>query len=145
MVTEKNYIPHLLKKINDRMFQQGNRDLAKLNLTLSQMNVMIYLVLVNEEHIAPLKDIEKKFEVSQATMAGIVSRLEAKDFVEAVNDPKDKRIKLVRITKKGNTFMEKHRKEMEEKDQKLVSGLTNAEQKELIRMLEIIYQTVKEL
>lgn len=138
-------IPHLLKKINDRMFQQANRDLAKLNLTLSQMHVLIYLMEINEEHIAPLKDIEKKFEVSQATMAGIVSRLEEKDFVEALTSPEDKRIKLVRISKHGMELMEEHRIEMEKKDKVVISGLTKDEQDDLFRMLQIVYETVKEM
>lgn len=141
----KDNIPHLLKKIDDRMFQQANRDLGKLNMTLSQMNILIYLMEVNEEHMSPLKDIEKKFEVSQATMAGIVSRLEEKGFVESVTNHKDKRIKLVRISTQGLNFMEKHRAAMDLKDKNIVSGLSKTEQKELLRMLEIVYETIKKM
>ena len=63
-------------------------------------------------------------------------RLEQKNFVESFGDSKDKRIKIVRITKKGEQFFQEadeHRKQTEEQ---LLSELTETEQEILLSLLK---------
>lgn len=48
-----------------------------------------------------MKELERYFGVAQSTIAGVVSRLEQKGFVEAFGDAADKRIKVVHITPAG--------------------------------------------
>lgn len=137
-------IPHLLKKIDDKMKTSADRELHALNLTFAQMHVLIYLMIETENHEAPLKQIEKRFEVAQATMAGIVSRLEAKGFVKGDVDPHDHRRKIVRLTPQGLDFLEHHREEMNKRDRELLSCLSEEEQQELIRLLNILYKKLSE-
>ena len=54
-----------------------------------------------EQKQRSMKELERKFCVAQSNVAGIISRLEQKNFVEAFGDASDKRIKLVHITLNG--------------------------------------------
>lgn len=137
-------ISHLLKKINDKMKTKADRELNALNLTYAQMHVLIYLMVETENQEAPLKQIEKRFEVAQATMAGIVSRLESKGFVYPASDPHDRRVKIVHLTPQGIDFLKRHREAMEEKDRQLVSCLSKDEQQELIRLLNVLYENLSD-
>ncbi len=131
----------LFKKINDRLFQRANSELARNDLTLSQMRVLHYLFR-QENRTAPMKAMERKFEVAQATMAGIVSRLEIKQFVEGFADPGDRRVKMVRLSDKGIDFLTKHHAFMEAGDSQLVDGFSEKEKEELYGYLQRIYANI---
>lgn len=139
---EELTIAMMLKKLNDEMNKRANADLERQNLTFSQMHVLIYLYRSDKEEI-PLKELERRFHVAQATMAGIVKRLEAKKFVSGRIDPDDKRVKLVSLTSSGREFMKENRKEMEEHDAYLVKDLSDEEQQEMKRLLTILYNTCR--
>jgi DNA-binding MarR family transcriptional regulator len=140
---EEMTIAMMLKKVNDELYKKANAELQKNNLTFSQMHVLIYLSR-SEKNDVPLKELEKKFQVAQATMAGIVQRLEAKKFIASRTDPADKRVKLVHLTAKGRRYMNENRLEMEQNDASLVRNLSEADQKELMRLLKVLYRTVRE-
>ena len=89
-----------IKKINDLMEKRANHQMQKEDLTFSQHHVLVYLIQC-PEYTAPLKELEKYFRVAQATMAGIVVRLESKGLVESSVSSKDKRVKMVTLTEEG--------------------------------------------
>lgn len=128
----------LFKKINDRLYQRANNELAKNDLTLTQMRVLHYLFR-QENQTASMKEMERKFEVAQATMAGIISRLEAKQFVEGYQDPKDRRVKMVRLSGKGESFLGEHHHAMELRDEELVTGFSDEQKEELYGYLQKVY------
>ena len=69
-----------------------------------------------------MKELERKFCVAQSTVAGIISRLEQKGFVEAFGDASDKRIKLVHITPDGEACCREAAGYMAEAEQMLLHG-----------------------
>ena len=125
----------LIKQINDSMRKQVNNHLRSCDLTMAQVGVLLEL-RKNTDQQMTLKELERSFRVAQSTAAGLVSRLEQKNFVESFGDSKDKRIKIVRITKKGEHFFQEadeHRKQTEEQ---LLSELTETEQEILLSLLK---------
>ena len=125
----------LIKQINDSMRKQVNNHLRSCDLTMAQVGVLLEL-RKNTDLQMTLKELERSFRVAQSTAAGLVSRLEQKNFVESFGDSKDKRIKIVRITKKGEQFFQEadeHRKQTEEQ---LLSELTETEQEILLSLLK---------
>ncbi|MCI9362649.1 MAG: MarR family transcriptional regulator [Oscillospiraceae bacterium] len=125
----------LIKQINDSMRKQVNNHLRSCDLTMAQVGVLLEL-RKNTDQQMTLKELERSFRVAQSTAAGLVSRLEQKNFVESFGDSKDKRIKIVRITKKGEQFFQEadeHRKQTEEQ---LLSELTETEQESLLSLLK---------
>lgn len=83
------------------MAKHGNHALQKLGLTLSQFHVLAYLDKKCPEKQAPLKKLETHFEVAQATMAGIVARLESKGYLVSRVCESDKRVKIILLTPEG--------------------------------------------
>jgi DNA-binding MarR family transcriptional regulator len=132
-----------LKKINDLMQKQANHSLEEIGLTFSQHHVLVYLVHCNG-HETTLKDLEHRMEVAQSTMAGIVSRLEDKGFVKGFTDPDDLRIKKVRLTEAGEEICRRSWKDIQERERVLSSGMNAEEKAELLRLLDIVYTSLKE-
>lgn len=130
------YIPTglLIKQIHDRLEKQSNNSLREKDLTLMQVSVLIALHEATEQQLS-MKELERHFGVAQSTVAGIISRLELKGFVEALGDVTDKRIKLVRITPAGETCCSEAACYMDEAEKTLLRGFSNEEQKILNSLL----------
>lgn len=134
-----------LKKINDMMEKIANRGLKKYDLTFSQFHVLIYLYR-KSDNTAPLKELEKKFQVAQATMAGIAARLENKGLVSSTLDERDKRVKLISLTNRGAEFCSNARKGMQNFEEEKVAAIyTPEELKQFNIYLEKIYDALVEL
>ena len=74
-----------------------------------------------------MKELERRFCTAQSTVAGIISRLEQKGFVEAFGDAADKRVKLVHITPAGEACCKEAAGYMEQAEQTLLRGFSEEE------------------
>lgn len=127
-----------LKRIDDLMHKDANKMLEKEGVTFSQHHVLVYLIK-KDDKTATLKEIEKFFKVSQASMAGVVKRLEEKEFVKSFYKENDKRIKYVSLTDKGIKVVKKSHEHMLEKEGKMRSLYTDEEIKRLEEFLNRLY------
>lgn len=125
----------LFKQINDELRKQLNNHLRSFDLTMAQMGVLMVLGKKADKQMT-LKELERDFRVAQSTAAGIASRLEQKGFIESFGDSGDKRIKIVRITEKGEQFCQDAGKHREQTEEKLLSGLTETEKEILLSLLK---------
>ena len=80
----------LMKQIHDALEKNANNTLRKLDLTFSQIEVLLVLQNFAEKQLS-LKQLEKQLHLAQSTTAGIVTRLEKKGFVIRFSDASDKR------------------------------------------------------
>ncbi len=131
-----------IKKINDLLEKRANRELQKRDLTFSQHHALMYLMHA-PDHTATLKEMEKYFGVAQATMAGIVVRLENKELLYSDTDPDDRRVKVVVLSEKGLEVCRKSKEQVEEDERRMKAEMTEAEQEELSRLLEVIYEHLR--
>ena len=69
-----------LKKIFQTMDKSLNKELETIDLTSMQAHVLIYLYK-NKNNIINQRDIERKFELTNPTVNGILNRLENKGFI----------------------------------------------------------------
>ena len=78
-----NIIPsgQLIKLLHDRLEKQANNTLRGKDLTMMQISVLMELQEAEQKQRS-MKELERKFCVAQSTVAGIISRLEQKGFVE---------------------------------------------------------------
>ena len=134
----------LIKKIHDLMRKRVNQVLEQMDVTFSQHHVLVHLMHC-EGYEASLKDLEHRMETAQSTMAGIVSRLEDKGFVEGFTDEQDLRVKKVRLTEKGVRICRKSLEDIRESERIMCSQLSEEEITELKRMLDIMYGSLKEM
>ena len=132
----------LIKKIHDAVRKNLDNSLRDKDLTLAQIHVL--MVLGDDgANAMPLKELERRFRVAQSTIVGIISRLEAKGFVQGSTDPDDNRVKLVELTPEGEKFREANIREVEEMENRLMSRLTEQEKQEFLRMLRDVYESVQ--
>ena len=116
----------LIKLLHDRLEKQANNTLRGKDLTMMQISVLMELQEAERKQRS-MKELERKFCVAQSTVAGIISRLEQKGFVEAFGDTSDKRIKLVHITPDGEACCREAAGYMTEAEQMLLHGFSEDE------------------
>lgn len=75
MFGETLHCGELIKRLNDALGRKANNTLMCNDVTLSQIKVLATISEAADETIT-LKELEKHFEVKQATMAGIVDSIE---------------------------------------------------------------------
>lgn len=136
----QNFI-QILKMINDNVEKITNKQLKEYGITFSQIRI-IFVLYRSEKGVYSLKELEKIFDVSQQTMAGIVKRLEVKKLIESLGDSEDKRIKRVQLTDSGRELEKVLLVKMDEVEEKLLSGISQSERKELMNILKRVYENV---
>ena len=131
-----------IKRIDNALEREANGNLQTLNLTMQQNRVLIHLSHAEDTTLS-LKALEAHFGAAQSTVAGLVSRLEKKGLVEALSDPADKRIKLVRLTKEGQRLHAVSRQMVVESEERLTALLSEEEQATLLSCLKKMWDAVK--
>lgn len=131
-----------IKRIDNALEREANGNLQTLNLTMQQNRVLIHLSHAEDTTLS-LKALEEHFGAAQSTVAGLVSRLEKKGLVEALSDPSDKRIKLVRLTKEGQRLHAVSRQMVVESEERLTALLSEEEQATLLSCLKKMWDAVK--
>lgn len=116
----------LIKLLHDRLEKRANNTLRGKDLTMMQVAVLMELQKVEHKQRS-MKELERIFCVAQPTVAGIISRLEQKGFVEASGDASDKRIKLAHITPAGEACCQEAAGHMAEAEERLLYGFSNEE------------------
>ncbi len=139
MSADSLHCGELIKRLNSIMEKRANNSLNEDGITLSQIKL---LCILEQEGSLTLKELEKYFCVAQATIAGIVVRLEKKRLIESFYLPEDKRAKHIRLTDDGIKMCEHARCSMERNEQWLLSSLDDGEKKELHRLLQKIYDDI---
>ncbi|MBQ7849562.1 MAG: MarR family transcriptional regulator [Clostridia bacterium] len=131
-----------IKRIDNALEKEANANLQKLNLTMQQNRVLIHLAHA-EGHTLSLKALEEHFGAAQSTIAGLASRLEKKGLVEALSDPCDKRIKLVKLSEEGARLHAISRSNVVASEERLTALLTAEEKEVLLSCLRKVYEAVK--
>ncbi len=131
-----------IKRIDNALEKEANQNLQTLNLTMQQNRVLILLAHA-EKQMLSLKSLEEQFCAAQSTVAGLVSRLEKKGLVQAVTDPADKRVKLVKLTTKGMQLHAQSHQMVVDSEARLTALLTEEEKAQLLSCLRKVYEAVK--
>lgn len=134
----------LLKQICDAIEKRANLELKAVNITLSQMRVLAYLE-ESKRDVVPLKEIENFFSIAQSTVAGIIKRLAAKDFLIISTDEEDRRVKNVSLSEKGMECCRKSNLQRKQMEQMLLVNLTEEEKKSFITMLNKVYNGISDI
>ncbi|MGN1143002.1 MAG: MarR family winged helix-turn-helix transcriptional regulator [Anaerovoracaceae bacterium] len=131
----------MLKQIHDTLEKNANNAMREHGITMAQCGVLLLLDDTPEKQM-PLKELERQLHVAQSTTAGIVSRLEQKGLVEGFGSPDDRRIKMVRITRKGMDCCAFAYRNMQETEKVLLSGLEESERDIFLRLLQKVRDTL---
>lgn len=130
----------LIVKLGNAVTYYRNQKTENIGLTSIQSDAII-AALRNPQITA--KELREHLQLSQSTVAGIISRLEGKGLVTKTVDRDDARKTILSLTEQGLN-LEKSLKEIAlETQQCLVAGMTEQEQAEFSRLLEIALNNMK--
>lgn len=126
-----------LIKISNLIFETYiNNNLKEMNLTGSQMNVLMCVYVMNKKHMNVNQvDIQKIFNLSNPTVSGILSRLQDKNFIMRETDGRKNRIKL---TDDGIKLIKDGEKKIRMVENKILSCLSEQEYNILLEILRKI-------
>lgn len=119
------------------MKARKNRNFESIDLTSSQADILNY-VFSNEREGNTIQqvDIERRFNLSNPTVTGIIQRLEAKGFITREVCATDKRCKYLHTTKQTEKIYEYTDKMRREGNELLTQDFSEEEKGEFSRLLE---------
>jgi DNA-binding MarR family transcriptional regulator len=128
----EEYIGYCAFKVSQRLRFLVNEELKDYNLIANHLGV---LTVINYSPLMSQVAIGEEMGVDKATMVKYIDDLEKHQFVERITDTNDRRIKNIKITKKGAQFFKKICAKRLEIEKKFLSVLTEAEEKALRKTL----------
>ncbi len=134
-------IGYWLKQLYNAMEQGRNKRMAPIELTASQMDVIVFLAFNKDREVNQI-DVEKYLHCSNPTVTGIVKRLEAKQFIKRLPSEKDKRYKRLVLTEKANQMLEEGDENRIREESKLLQGFSEEDKS---RVLSYIKHMIKNL
>ena len=123
------HLGHTFKKLHFLVEQLMNRKLQELDLTSAQGHVIGFLRHAKEPPCA--RDLEMTFGLSHATVSGILSRMEAKGFIEQRPDSRDRRVKRIFLLERGRACSQSIWQHIEESERTMSAGFSPEEQAQL--------------
>ena len=138
----ETHVGFYFKKISERLEKRANEKGKKRDITYAQGKILWYLHSRSGEKIY-MRDIEKYFDCSHATVFGLLKRLEEKGRVEILPDERDKRAKTVRPTEQEKDNYSKLKRERRVLEETLLKGFTDEEKQSVSEYLERIYQNLE--
>ena len=126
-------IGRLLKVTNQIFETYINNSLKEINLTSSQIGILVFLCYKMKNNIDVNQiDIQKKFKLSNPTVSGILDRLEEKKFIKRINNGRSNKII---ITDDGMNLLDSGYDKVKMIEEKIIHALSNEEKSELVRLL----------
>ncbi len=111
-------------------------------ITDVQFNVLIQLYYANQEGLSQI-DLGRRLVVNKANMTGIIDRLEKAGYVKRGNHPKDRRINIIKITKKGRDIANRLEPGYFTGIMKIMSGISKNTMNTISRGMEKIRENIR--
>lgn len=121
-------------RTNDQYLVRFTRLFRPYGLTPSQYNVL--RILRGEGKPLPILEIAARTITVVPGITGLIDRLEKAGFVQRERCREDRRVVRVALTEKGRKTLAELDLPLEELHQRLIGHLSQAELKELVRLLE---------
>jgi DNA-binding MarR family transcriptional regulator len=86
----------------------------------------------------PMNNLTRIFNCDASNTTGIIDGLENKDLVGRFDQPGDRRVKMIKITEKGNKVRQTIINKLTGNDSYIIKGLSTAEVKTFISLIEKI-------
>ncbi|MCM8779432.1 MAG: MarR family transcriptional regulator, partial [Candidatus Omnitrophica bacterium] len=123
------------------MAKRQSDALLRGKITLPQFMVLEFLY---REKKAIMSEIAKILSVTAPAATGIVDKLVRDGYLFRENDPANRRIILVKLTKKGESLIDKVIRQRKELIKDIFGKLTEKERKDYLNILTKIYKFLLE-
>lgn len=129
----------LIKKSALVIEKMSNQVLAPYELTHTQYKILM-LLFHNLGKPIRQADIEAHLSMTNPSVTGIIQNLEKKEFVERIQNPDDKRSKLVKLTERAVSMEEELYSLGESLEAQVIRNLTTEESQQLIALLKKVLE-----
>ncbi len=140
----KHGIGYYFKLISKSLESSFKKELLKNDITYQQFNILNYL-FKNSDIEVNQKMLENHFELSNATISGILKRLEIKELIIREKSSKDHRDKIIKLSDKGNKIKYEFLSNRIRNDEILLSGFSEKEKEELGNYLSRVKNNIREV
>ena len=127
------YLGHLLNRAAHEVGQQADVDLKPLGIRVK--HYMILLLLTQVGAALPQKEIGERLQIDRNTMVSLIDELEARQLVDRVRDPHDRRAYAISVTTQGCAVTTQAGRVIEATDARFAQALTAAELQQLVGLL----------
>jgi len=122
-----------------------NAYLSKFGLSASKFNIMMVVKHIGKDNGLPQNEISRRLLVTTSNMTRMVDKLEKDGYVQRLMQEGDRRVKLIKITKKGSLMLDKIWPGYTEKMNDLMGpGLSNRDKKKINELLEKLKEIIKD-
>lgn len=141
---KKNDIVRLIKILNISIEKRVNNDFKKMNLTMQQIKILLYLKEreKNTVEITTQKDIQNLLGVTHPTTISIIKSLEQKKFITSRHSEIDRRLKTLHLTENAYEMTQSIVKGKINFDNDLLRGIEKNELNACIKCLNKMYENI---
>lgn len=130
------------KRIHLDIEKEIHTKLSAYNLTKSQLDILNYLDQ-HPDQMTCQKDLQNYLHVSNATINGLVNRLEQNGYIYRITNSEDKRMVSIYPTEKANQIKDLFLTTIYNLEQKMMAHIAPDKQEELVNLLEQMIQNIE--
>lgn len=130
------------KRIHLNIEKEIHTKLSVYNLTKSQLDILNYLDQ-HPDQMTCQKDLQNYLHVSNATINGLVNRLEQNGYIYRITNSEDKRKVSIHPTEKANQIKDLFLTTIYNLEQKMMAHIAPDKQEELVNLLEQMIQNIE--
>lgn len=130
------------KRIHLDIEKEIHTKLSAYNLTKSQLDILNYLDQ-QPDQMTCQKDLQNYLHVSNATINGLVNRLEQNGYIYRITNSEDKRMVSIHPTEKANQIKDLFLTTIYNLEQKMMAHIAPDKQEELVNLLEQMIQNIE--
>ena len=130
------------KRIHLDIEKEIHTKLSAYNLTKSQLDILNYLDQ-HPDQMTCQKDLQNYLHVSNATINGLVNRLEQNGYIYRITNSEDKRMVYIHPTEKANQIKDLFLTTIYNLEQKMMAHIAPDKQEELVNLLEQMIQNIE--
>ena len=130
------------KRIHLDIEKEIHTKLSAYNLTKSQLDILNYLNQ-HPDQMTCQKDLQNYLHVSNATINGLVNRLEQNGYIYRITNSEDKRMVSIHPTEKANQIKDLFLTTIYNLEQKMMAHIAPDKQEELVNLLEQMIQNIE--
>lgn len=130
------------KRIHLDIEKEIHTKLSAYNLTKSQLDILNYLDQ-HPDQMTCQKDLQNYLHVSNATINGLINRLEQNGYIYRITNSEDKRMVSIHPTEKANQIKDLFFTTIYNLEQKMMAHIAPDKQEELVNLLEQMIQNIE--
>lgn len=131
----------LIKRIDETLEKQANREMQKVDITLSQTSAL--MAIQENGGDAELGELCSILGTAQPTVTGIIKRLRQKGYVCMIPDPEDGRRKHFRLTSLGRERCSAAAEKMQEAEERICSNFQEGEREQFLVLLQKVDEALR--